>query len=107
MLHISLHDSLAVSDEQTAAHFHGVAGDSGDPLDVIARRIERIDEYDYVAVARLMDSRQLRSESGDARSIYELVDEEKISLEQCVLHASAGDLERLEAESADDDEKRQ
>ena len=54
-----------------------------------------------------MNGGQLAANSGDTGAIDKLVDEQKVTLEQGVLHAAARDLECLHAKGADDDEERQ
>ena len=52
-----------------------------------------------------MESGKLSSAAWNSRPVHQLVDQQEITLEQSVLHAAAGDLERLDTKGADDDEQ--
>ncbi len=92
---------LPVSNEVPVTHLKRVTRDADDPLDVVEPRIDRIGEDNHIPAPRRMEGGQLASASGDAGPVDELVDEEKVTLEQGVLHAAARDLERLHPKGAE------
>src|SRR5256714_6386138 len=96
---------LTVSDQCCVTHLKRVARNSDDALDVIEPRIDRVREDDHVPVPGSVEGGQLHTAAGNPGAVDQLVDQEKVALEQRVLHAAAGDLERLHAEGADDDEE--
>src|SRR2546423_15548307 len=69
VLHVPLHHPISISKKLAAPHLDRVSGHSRDPLHVIAGGIDRIDEYDDVALTGSVDRRKLFPESGDPRAI--------------------------------------
>jgi len=106
-LNVVLVHRAAVSDQNRVPHLHRVAGRSHYPLHIVQARINGIGEDDHISIPRSVKRGKLPAAARNSRAVYELVDEEKIALEQRVLHAPARDLERLDAKGADDHEERE
>ena len=104
-LDVILFHWLPVSDQCRVTHLERVARDPHDALDVIEPRVDGVREDDDVSVTRRVQGGQLSSAAGNPGAVNELVDQKKVALEQRVLHAAAGDLERLYPECTDNDEQ--